>query len=92
MKGTGCWKSSSISVSDTSIYFNVRKQSDHRMASQKGLLSEEYAVTFPTEKKLCVTLSTQEQTDLKLALKLQQQELESRSASVSSECSTERED
>ena len=119
MKGTDCSKSSSTHVSDTSIYFDVRKQSDHRMTSQKRLLSEEYAINFPTEKKSCVTMSTQEQTDFKLALKLQQQEMESRSeyeispcsepitttrvnneldlnvnpdASVSSECSTERED
>lgn len=119
MKGTDCSKSSSTHVSDTSIYSDVRKQSDHRMTSQKRLLSEEYAINFPTEKKSCVTMSTQEQTDFKLALKLQQQEMESRSeyeispcsepitttrvnneldlnvnpdASVSSECSTERED
>ena len=118
MKGTDCSKSSSTRVSFTSIYSDLRKQTDHRMSLQKRLLSEEYAINFPTEKKSCVTMSTQEQTDFKLAL-LQQQEMESRSeyeispcsepitttrvnneldlnvnpdASVSSECSTERED
>ena len=78
MKGTDCSKSSSTRVSDTSIYSDVRKQTDHRMTSQKRLLSEEYAINFPTEKKSCVTMSTQDQTDFKLALKLQQ-EMESRS-------------
>ena len=51
MKGTDCSKSSSTRVSDTSIYSDVRKQTDHRMTSQKRLLSEEYAINFPTEKK-----------------------------------------
>ena len=79
MKGTNCSKSSSTHVSFTSIYSDVRKQTDHRMTSQKRLLSEEYAINFPTEKKSCVTMSTQEQADFKLALKLQQEEMESRS-------------
>ena len=52
MKGTDCSKSSSTRVSDTSIYSDVRKQSDHRMTSQKRLLLEEYAINFPTEKKI----------------------------------------
>ena len=51
MKGTDCNKSSSIRVSFTSIYSDVRKQTDHRMTLQKRLLSEEYAINFPTEKK-----------------------------------------
>ena len=50
MKGTDCSKSSSTRVSDTSIYSDVRKQTDHRITSQKRLLSEEYAITFPTKK------------------------------------------
>lgn len=57
------------------------------MTSQKRLLSEEYAKTYPTEKKSCVIMSTQEQTDFKLALKLQQQEMESRSEYEISPCS-----
>ena len=51
MKGTDCSKSSSTRVSDTSVYSDVRKQTDRRMTSQKRLLSEEYAITFPTEIK-----------------------------------------
>ena len=47
MKGTDFCKSSSTRVSDTSIYSDVRKQTDHRMTSQKRLLSEEYAITYP---------------------------------------------
>ena len=39
------------------------------------------------EKKSCVTMSTQEQTDFKLALKLQQQEMESRCEYEISPCS-----
>ena len=52
MKGTDCCKSSSTRVSDTSIYSDVRKQTDHRMTSQKRLLWEEYAITYPTGEKI----------------------------------------
>lgn len=59
MKGTDYSKRSSTRVSFTSLY------SDYRMTLQKRLLSEEYAINFLKEKKLCVTMSTQEQTDFK---------------------------
>lgn len=59
MKGTDCSKRSSTRVSFTSLY------SDCRMTLQNRLFSEEYAINFLKEKKLCVTMSTQEQTDFK---------------------------
>ncbi|CAB3986386.1 Hypothetical predicted protein [Paramuricea clavata] len=59
------------------------RDTDHRMLQQKGILEKEYSIVFPS-KKLCtdesdvVMLSDYQQiADFKLALKLQQDELES---------------
>ena len=62
---------------------NVLRDTDHRMLPQKRILEKEYSIVFPS-KKSCrkendlVVLSDDDQeiTDFKLALKLQQDELE----------------
>ena len=66
-------KRNSIALCDT----------DHRMLPQKRILKKDYSIVFPS-KKLCpdesdvVMLSDDQQiADFKLALKLQQDELES---------------
>ena len=88
IKGNTQTTISSTSFTDTSIYCDVRKQTDHRMSSHKRLLSEEYAIRFPTEKKSCVTMCEQEENDFKLALKLQQEEMDSPSdCEILSPCS-----
>ena len=62
------------------------KQTDHRMTPHKRLLAEEYAIKFPTAAKKTYQINsspskspsvrTQEESDFKLALKIQQEESE----------------
>ena len=64
----------------------VDSETDHRMSSHKRLLSEDYSINFPTPTKKPALLSSRacpDFNDFKLALKLQQEEMESLPAKVS---------
>lgn len=63
---------------------SITCKSDHRMSSQKRLLSEDYAITFPS-KKAC---SNDDLQDFKLALKLQHEEMETMQPQTSKTGST----
>ena len=60
-------------------------ETDHRMSSQKRLLSDDYAITFPKKRALPAASSivfdevcgSSSMSDFKLALKLQQEEMKS---------------
>ena len=73
----------------------TRRDTDHRMAPQKRVLEEEYSIKFPvkqlrsnasnevSDSPSCITfLHCQEKNDFHLALKLQQQEIESSNSTI----------
>ena len=82
-------------VRSASSSTQMRRDTDHRMAPQKRVLEEEYSIKFPvnqlrsnasnevSDSPSCITfLHGQEKNDFHLALKLQQQEIESSNSTI----------
>ena len=67
---------------------SITCESDHRMSSQKRLLSEDYAITFPSKKASYSVCSNDDLQDFKLALKLQHEEMETMQPQTSKTGST----
>ena len=81
----------------------TRRDTDHRMAPQKRVLEEEYSIKFPTKRlrgegsdevsvspSCSVFLHGREKNDFHLALKLQQQEIESSNSIDFDQCKESR--
>ena len=72
-------KSKSICTTST----KTLKGTDHRVSSQKSALEEEYGIRFPvecacvSESSQRVVLTEQEKDDFQMALRLQQEEIDS---------------
>ena len=67
---------------------SITCESDHRMSSQKRLLSKDYAITFPSKKASYSVCSNYDLQDFKLALKLQHEEMETMQPQTSKTGST----
>ena len=82
-------------MTHTATSTQTRRDTDHRMAPQKRVLEEQFSIQFPTKRQNSAASSnpifvhSQEKDDFRLALQLQQAEMESTTENESSSTAVE---